>query len=175
MIENKYDEALKVLLQLDRLEPDNFETLFHIGMVYHSLKEFDKAIEFYLKAESIKPDDTQILGHIFTERPVYRPDEKVHIKGYIRKRHKGVLSDPGFFEGFVVVSGPGNLQWRYAVTLDDYDSFYHIFEEKKLPTGSWGRCMPRFPSPRKPTGSPALKFSCTARTGLIWTENLTCP
>jgi uncharacterized protein YfaS (alpha-2-macroglobulin family) len=86
---------------------------------------------------SYRDEQPQVLGHIFTERPVYRPDEKVHIKGYIRKRHKGVLSDPGFFEGFVVVNGPGNLEWRYAVTLDDYDSFYHIFEEEKLPTGSY--------------------------------------
>ena len=30
-------------------------------------------------------------AHIFTERPVYRPEEPVHIKGYLRLRRKGDL------------------------------------------------------------------------------------
>ena len=30
-------------------------------------------------------------AHIFTERPVYRPEEPVHIKGYVRLRDRGVL------------------------------------------------------------------------------------
>ena len=29
------------------------------------------------------------LAHIFTERPVYRPEEDVHIKGYLRARERG--------------------------------------------------------------------------------------
>ena len=33
-----------------------------------------------------QPED---LCHIFTERPVYRPEEEVHIKGYLRHRERG--------------------------------------------------------------------------------------
>jgi len=83
-----------------------------------------------------REERTQLLGHIFTERPVYKPEEKVHIKGYVRQRHKGVLSGPGFTDGYVVINGPGNLEWRYPVTLDsEFGSYYHLFEEEKLPTG----------------------------------------
>jgi len=32
------------------------------------------------------------LCHIFTERPVYRPEDTVHIKGYLRERAKGHLA-----------------------------------------------------------------------------------
>lgn len=76
------------------------------------------------------------LCHIFTERPVYRPDEKVYIKGYLRQRERGHLSLLPM-EGFVVVEGPGDLKWRYPVTLNAAGSFYHAFSEEKLPTGEY--------------------------------------
>ncbi len=74
------------------------------------------------------------LGHVFTERPVYRPEEPVHIKGYLRGRREGrltVINPPGF----VVVDGPGDLEWRYPATVTPEGSFYHRFDEEKLPTG----------------------------------------
>ncbi|MCP4104125.1 MAG: alpha-2-macroglobulin [Desulfobacteraceae bacterium] len=76
------------------------------------------------------------LCHIFTERPVYRPDHPVHIKGYIRGHDDGEF----FYktgEGFVVVDGPGDLEWRYPVNLTSVGSFYHKFDEEKLPTGEY--------------------------------------
>jgi len=76
------------------------------------------------------------LCHIFTERPVYRPEEPVHIKGYVRRRERGVLAIETF-EAFVVVEGPGNHHWRYPVTLTPAGSFYRLFSEKKLATGTY--------------------------------------
>lgn len=76
----------------------------------------------------------EILCHIFTERPVYRPEETVHIKGYAREREGGHLS-PIVEPGVVVVDGPGDLVWRLPVTLTDEGSFYHTFKQPKLPTG----------------------------------------
>ena len=38
-------------------------------------------------------------------------------------------------EGWLVVEGPGDLAWRYPVTLTAAGSFYHKFTEKDLPTG----------------------------------------
>src|SRR5207253_9044207 len=35
--------------------------------------------------------EAQTLVHLFTERPVYRPEEEVHLKGYLRSRLKGKL------------------------------------------------------------------------------------
>ncbi|MEO8198279.1 MAG: alpha-2-macroglobulin family protein, partial [Thermoanaerobaculia bacterium] len=76
------------------------------------------------------------LAHLFVERPVYRPAEPVHIKGFLRQRYQGrleALSGPGF----LVVEGPGDLVWRYPLTVADNGSFYWKFDEKDLPTGTY--------------------------------------
>jgi uncharacterized protein YfaS (alpha-2-macroglobulin family) len=74
------------------------------------------------------------LCHIFTERPVYRPEETVHIKGYVRVRDRGTLR-PLAAPGTVVVEGPGNLVWRFPVIVSQLGSFYQAFAAEKLPTG----------------------------------------
>jgi len=76
----------------------------------------------------------ETLCHIFTERPVYRPEETVHIKGYLRLRERGRLT-PERPSGKVVVQGPGDLIWRYPVEVTAAGSFYRAFSEQKLPTG----------------------------------------
>jgi len=76
----------------------------------------------------------ETLCHVFTERPVYRPEEEVHIKGYLRRREKGRLT-PLRIDGWVVVEGPGDLAWKYPVALTADGSFYHKFAEPQLPTG----------------------------------------
>src|SRR5512143_2867446 len=78
----------------------------------------------------------EVLCHIFTERPVYRPEEEVHIKGYLRKRDRGHLT-PLAITGWLVVEGPGDLAWKYPVTLTQEGSFYYKFTEKELPTGTY--------------------------------------
>ena len=76
----------------------------------------------------------ETLCHIFTERPVYRPEEHVHIKGYLRRRESGRLS-PLAIDGLLIVEGPGDLAWKYPVKLTAAGSFYHEFTEASLPTG----------------------------------------
>ena len=75
--------------------------------------------------------------HIFTERPVYRPEEPVHIKGYLRLRQQGLLKHEGTRERSLVVAGPGNKRWTYPLSLTENSSFYHKFDEKELPTGNY--------------------------------------
>lgn len=76
--------------------------------------------------------------HLLTERPVYRPEEPVHIKGYLRYWKEGRLYVPDLdWEPELVVQGPGNKQWSYAVELTDSGSFYHKFDEDDLPTGDY--------------------------------------
>lgn len=81
------------------------------------------------------PDD-EYLCHIFTERPVYRPEETVHIKGYLRRRSQGVLARIPM-DGYVVVNSPAGVEFRYPVTLNANGSFYYAFSEKNLPTGEY--------------------------------------
>lgn len=104
----------------------------------------------------------ETLCHIFTERPVYRPEEEVYVKGYLRHRENGKLS-PVVIPGFVVVQGPGDLSWRYPVQLTAAGSFHWTFKEAKLPTGlysahledakknSWGHVSWRAEAYRLPT------------------------
>jgi hypothetical protein len=81
-------------------------------------------------------EQPQGLAHLFVERPVYRPAEPVYIKGFLRSAFQGhleALSGPGF----LVVEGPGDLVWRYPVTVADNGSFDWKFDEKDLPTGTY--------------------------------------
>ncbi len=86
-------------------------------------------------------DEPVRKAHIFSERPVYRPDESVHIKGYVRLRHMGsLIYDPTYEEGNqsrLQVEGPGDKTWTYPVTLTEIGSFYHKFDEEDLPTGNY--------------------------------------
>ena len=74
-------------------------------------------------------------AHIFTERPVYRPEEPVHIKGYVRSRDRGVLKYGGDRSRSLVVEGPGDKKWTYPLTFTTSGSFYYKFDEEELPTG----------------------------------------
>lgn len=74
-------------------------------------------------------------AHIFTERPMYRPEDPVHIKGYLRLREKGDLKYEGDRVRSLVVEGPGDKKWTYPLTLTKLGSFYHKFDEKEVPTG----------------------------------------
>ena len=76
-------------------------------------------------------------AHIFTERPVYRPEEPVHIKGYLRLRQRGILTYEGDRRRSLVVDGPGDKKWTYPLTFTEIGSFYHKFDEKELPTGRY--------------------------------------
>ncbi|HUE30641.1 MAG TPA: MG2 domain-containing protein, partial [Verrucomicrobiae bacterium] len=86
-----------------------------------------------LAARTPQPED---LCHIFTERPVYRPEETVHVKGYVRRRARGTLL-PLSFAGTVVIQGPGEQTWKRPVTLTPGGSFYTAFSEANLPTGDY--------------------------------------
>lgn len=76
------------------------------------------------------------LAHLFTERPVYRPEEPVHLKAYLRTRSAGRLA-PLTDDGVFVIDGPGDLVWRYPVTPEENGSAYLLFDEPGLPTGTY--------------------------------------
>ncbi|MYE90111.1 hypothetical protein F4X33_14065, partial [Candidatus Poribacteria bacterium] len=82
-------------------------------------------------------DEPVRKAHIFTERPVYRPEEAVHIKGYVRLRKMGDLIYEENRRRSLVVEGPGDKKWTYPLTFTEIGSFYHKFDEEELPTGSY--------------------------------------
>lgn len=85
-------------------------------------------------ADRAQPDAD--LVHLFTDRPIYRPEEPVHIKGYLRHYADGVLSleQP---KAVLVVTGPDDSQWRHDVTIDAQGGFYDLFKEKTAATGDY--------------------------------------
>jgi alpha-2-macroglobulin len=83
----------------------------------------------------------RVLCHLFTERPIYRPDDPVHIKAYVRTLQDGKLlagivgKDAKDLKTEIVVTGPDNAEWRHPATLDDKGGVHDFFEEKTTATG----------------------------------------
>jgi alpha-2-macroglobulin len=85
-----------------------------------------------------RPTSAQpILGHLYTDRPVYRPGNKVYFKGVLRqqtKRSYALLRNPGPIT--VLVRDPDdNLLSRQALKLSRFDSLassVQLTEEAKV-------------------------------------------
>ena len=76
------------------------------------------------------------LAHLFPDRPVYRPEEAVHLKGYLRSRHRGEFRI-WRETATLVVTGPGDLVWRFPLRPSEHGSFHHAFSGEGLPTGPY--------------------------------------
>jgi len=81
-------------------------------------------------------DAPRTLCHLFSERPIYRPEEPVHLKGYVRLYRGGALSLPKQ-GGTLVVTAPGGQEWRIPVKPDAVGSFYHKFDVATPATGDY--------------------------------------
>jgi hypothetical protein len=79
-----------------------------------------------------------IRGYLLTERPIYRPEEPVHILGYVRNRTMGAISqDARTVERRLEISGPGDRNWTLGVVPDAYGQFSADFHEPDVPTGRY--------------------------------------
>lgn len=80
----------------------------------------------------------QEMAFSFCERPIYKPEEPVYIKGYVRSRAEGVFFGPDSKLMYTyIIDGPGGKRWKFPVKMDGNGSFNLKFEEKDLPTGSY--------------------------------------
>ncbi|MBE9607071.1 alpha-2-macroglobulin [Acetobacteraceae bacterium H6797] len=78
----------------------------------------------------------QLLCHIFTERPIYRPEDPVHIQGFIRNYAGGALNFSRT-KGRVTIDGPDDQHWEIDITPDENGGFHHLFDEKTDATGDY--------------------------------------
>jgi len=76
------------------------------------------------------------LAHLFSERPVYRPEEPVWLKGFLRTGEQGRLR-PITAPVLLIVEGPGDLEWRYPLEPSASGSIDYRFDEADLPTGQY--------------------------------------
>ncbi len=81
-------------------------------------------------------DPPRLLCHLFTERPIYRPEDPILVAGMIRRWSGGALSLASG-AGEVVVTAPNEQEWRLPATLDDAGGFHVRFAEKTEPTGDY--------------------------------------
>ena len=125
----------------------------------------DEAPSQYARENWTKPEDswlswttnpeeerkplTRTLCHVFTERPIYRPEEPVLFKGFVRDYVGGriMLSKKS---GTLVVAGPNNQEWRIPVKPDAAGGFYHMFDAQTPATGDYtAKFEPDGPKPKK--------------------------
>ena len=84
----------------------------------------------------LRREPVQTLCHVFTERPIYRPEEPMLIAGMIREFHEGSYSFASG-PGDVVVTGPNEQQWRIPAPLDEIGGFHVKFDAKTEATGEY--------------------------------------
>ncbi len=94
----------------------------------------------HLTAPVPPPENDHALGFLFTERPIYRPGEKVFLKGYLRDKRGGVLSLPVIDKktSFVIqIDGPGGQQWKLKPKRSALFGFDAVWQKDDPPTGSY--------------------------------------
>lgn len=93
-------------------------------------------LQWAFQNTSGRVEQARTLAHLFPDRPVYRPGDEVHLKGYLRSRKAGHLTALTG-AGHVVVQGPGDAEWRLPVELSAEGSFHASWKEAEPPTGAY--------------------------------------
>jgi uncharacterized protein YfaS (alpha-2-macroglobulin family) len=88
---------------------------------------------------NLKPrrEQPRLLCHVFTERPIYRPEENVRIAGMVRSYQAGSLSFAHGDGGVIIVTGPDKQEWKLPAKLDDVGGFHLTFDAKTIATGDY--------------------------------------
>jgi uncharacterized protein YfaS (alpha-2-macroglobulin family) len=104
----------------------------------HWSQEGASWLDWVTSPPQIVRHDRKTRAYILTERPVYRPEEPVHIIGWIRDRKDGrILRYGGTDKLVLTVSAPGGKEWSYPADLNGNGRFYLQFKETDLPTGQF--------------------------------------
>jgi uncharacterized protein YfaS (alpha-2-macroglobulin family) len=83
-------------------------------------------------------NDRRPAGFVFTERPIYRPNEPVYLKGYIRSLYHGTIDKPESGATYTLrILSPSGSQFDSPIKLSNYLSFNDSLVEKDLPTGDY--------------------------------------
>lgn len=84
------------------------------------------------------PRNDGLRAFLFTERPIYRPGEKVFIKGLLRNEVGGDFLAPGSEKLYALkVKAPGEQQWALPLSFTALAGFSAEFQEQNTPTGAF--------------------------------------
>lgn len=64
LINNRYDEALKFFLEIQKKLPNNPEVYYHLGLIYEAKNDLQKAKEMFLKTIEISPQHKLAKKHL---------------------------------------------------------------------------------------------------------------
>jgi len=82
--------------------------------------------------------DKKLSGFVRTERPIYRPEDSVYIKGYVRETVHGAIKLPPKESSFMIrVENYSQTYADYPVTLNEYGSFDLKIPPPKKSTGEY--------------------------------------
>jgi uncharacterized protein YfaS (alpha-2-macroglobulin family) len=91
----------------------------------------------WLTQDAPPPLGERTSAFILTERPIYKPGEPVHIKGWLRKKRGGELTFPGG-QGYALrVDGPDQRSFPLPVAFTALGGFSATLEEQDLPSGAF--------------------------------------
>lgn len=114
------------------LDPDDAPEKFHDD---HWRRDYGDWLQWTLEALTGRSEAPRRLCHVFTERPMYRPEHDVHVKGWLRTRFRGALEPVPGVAGRIEIRGPGDATWRLPVTTTATGGFYAKWVEAAPPTG----------------------------------------
>ncbi|KMQ52556.1 alpha-2-macroglobulin domain protein [Chitinispirillum alkaliphilum] len=81
--------------------------------------------------------DRKIRAFIRTERPLYRPEDTVFVKGYVRETSRGEILFPSEKNYSLQITSPSGARFNHKVELSEHGSFDLRFKEENLPTGRY--------------------------------------
>lgn len=132
------DRVRRIVVEKDGdilvLDPDSPPQIFANNLWQQDREDWLSWTRYIPDAYREKGQD---LCHLFTERPVYKPEDTVHIKAYLRNVTHGSYAIKKLRNPRFQVDGPGDLEWIYPLVSNARGSFYHAFKEDKLPTGDY--------------------------------------
>jgi alpha-2-macroglobulin len=92
----------------------------------------------WLATEPPGPRNDRLFAFLFTERPIYRPGETVHLAGFVRERKAGELrAPPDAADLTLEVTGPDGRTVPLPLVLSPLGGLSADLAEKDPATGEW--------------------------------------
>ncbi|MDY6935213.1 MAG: tetratricopeptide repeat protein [Spirochaetota bacterium] len=131
---NAFDEAKKEFLILTKLDPDNYENYFELGLIFHNEGKIDKSISFFRKSISLNKEHAQsyfYLGQCHYRKEGYQDAKQMFVQA-IKLDH--AIYKAHYFLG-LVLRALGDYEWaikEFEIAEKDNDIKVRCFLAKGM-------------------------------------------
>lgn len=94
-------------------------------------------LSWLAEAPRAERESSRRKGWITVERPVYKPDEVVHVVGWVRDWRQGRIGPYSGKDLVAYVSGPDDRTWTFPLKQEAWGLVSFDFAEKGIPTGDY--------------------------------------